>query len=99
MTDMFDIPLRPPPAVDDFILSPLALDHDHTDKTANHCKKDQNEDNGDFNGPFSWREEIVQGMVCVHEGLEISMSMVKGIAGHQGIAGASGVTIARTQRT
>jgi len=47
------------------------LDHDHTDKGADDCEEGEDEDDGDLDCPFTGREEVVQWMIFVYEGLSV----------------------------
>lgn len=47
----------------------VASDHDHADKGADNGRAEEEEDDGDADGPFAREEEVLKGVVFVNEGL------------------------------
>lgn len=54
-------------------LLPIAPDHDDAEEGADDGRAEQDQDDGDADGPDAGREEGVQGVVRVDEGLLMSL--------------------------
>lgn len=50
-------------------LFPITPHHDHAEKGAHHSGAEQDEDDGDADGPLAEEEEVLEGVVVVDEGL------------------------------
>lgn len=47
----------------------VASDHDHADEGADNGGTEEEEDDGDADGPVAREEEVLKGVVLVNEGL------------------------------
>lgn len=50
-------------------LLPVAADHDYAEEGSHHGGAQEDKDHGDADRPDAWGEEVLEGVVCVDEGL------------------------------
>ena len=55
-------------------LLPVASDHDHAQERPHHGRTQEDEDDGDTDGPDAGREEVLERVVVIDKGLETGLA-------------------------
>ena len=64
-------------------LLPVTPDHDDAEERSDHGRAHEDEDDGDLNGPCPRREEVLERVVVIDEGLKVAWTL-ESRAGGQG---------------
>ena len=65
-------------------LLPVTPDHDDAEERSDHGRAHEDEDDGDSNGPYPRREEVLERVVVIDEGLKVAWRLERSRAGRSG---------------